>query len=694
MLRLIALLPVAILFFISSLAVADGPADNIPDNVRRIPRLGIDVPAEKKAELEKWLAGLKKRIDEVRSLGEPRKTELLPDVEIFHKAVHDALVYQEFFDPKEIDFAKSLLQAGMARADELITTHKPSWTTETGLVVRGYVSKIDGSVQPYGLVVPESYSAKGPARYRTDVWLHGRGETLSELNFLRDRMNNPGLFTPDDTIVLHPYGRYCNAFKFAGEIDVFEAIDSVKRRYRVNEGQVAIRGFSMGGAGVWHLAVHYPDRWFAANPGAGFSETPDFLKVFQKEDLKPTWWEQKLWQLYDCPPWAANLKNLPVVAYSGELDSQKQAADIMVPALRKEGIELRHIIGPGTKHAYHPLAKQEVEARLVALESLWKKREQTELVTCTLRYNENSLIRVDALTDHWRQGRVTVRHSSSYNLLYFDADNVEQITFDLMPSDDANGVNPRDVLSVNHSPSLASNASADWEELPSRELFKQQWFSDRSFKVTVHRDGEKWQLGPLPDDGKLKKKHGLQGPIDDAFLDSFLFVRPTGKPQHELAGKWSAGELDRAVEHWRRHFRGNARVKDDSAITEQDIAAHNLVLWGDPASNAILAKIADKLPIRWTKDEIVVDDHRKYAADKHALIAIYPNPLNPSKYVVLNSSFTFRDYAYLNNARQVPMLPDWAVVDLTTPPNAVWPGHIVAADFFDERWQVKPPQPR
>jgi hypothetical protein len=71
---------------------------------------------------------------------------------------------------------------------------------------------------------------------------------------------------------------------------------------------------------------------------------------------------------------------------------------------------------------------------------------------------------------------------------------------------------------------------------------------------------------------------------------------------------------------------------------------------------------------------------------------IYPNPLNPGKYLVLNSSFTFRDYAYLNNARQVPMLPDWAVVDLTTPPDAVWPGKIVAADFFDEKWQLKPPR--
>ena len=56
----------------------------------------------------------------------------------------------------------------------------------------------------------------------------------------------------------------------------------------------------MGGGLAWQFAVHYPDRWFAANPGAGFAETPRFLKVFQKETLQPTWYEQKLWHLYDC----------------------------------------------------------------------------------------------------------------------------------------------------------------------------------------------------------------------------------------------------------------------------------------------------------------------------------------------------------------------------------------------------------
>jgi hypothetical protein len=203
----------------------------------------------------------------------------------------------------------------------------------------------------------------------------------------------------------------------------------------------------------------------------------------------------------------------------------------------------------------------------------------------------------------------------------------------------------------------------------------------------LHRGRDGWRLGKRLESG-LRKQHNLQGPIDDAFLDRFLFVKPTGKPWHELSGKWSAAELERAIEHWRRHFRGIAQVKDDTAITPEDMASANLILWGDPSSNAVLKQLADKLPIRWTAEQIAVGE-RKYPSDKHALVAVYPNPLSPNRYVVLNSSFTFRDYAYLNNARQVAMLPDWAVVDLSAPPNSIWPGKIADADFFDETWQLK-----
>ena len=55
--------------------------------------------------------------------------------------------------------------------------------------------------------------------------------------------------------------------------------------------------------------------------------------------------------------------------------------------------------------------------------------------------------------------------------------------------------------------------------------------------------------------------------------------------------------------------------------------------------------------------------------------------------MVINSGFTFRERDYLNNANQVARLPDYAVVDVTTAPDARWPGRIALPGFFDERWR-------
>lgn len=663
---------------------ADGPADNNPETVRRVPKLGVEPTAEQRTALQGGLKELRTAIDELRKLNKPRITELLPDIEIFYKAVNDALVYQEFFDPKEIDASQRLLDEGSLRASVLAKypTDEPYWTNQTGLVVRGFISKLDGSVQPYGLVIPDSYDSKAPP-YRCDIWLHGRGETLSEGNFLRDRMNNVGAISPRDTIVLHPYGRYSNAFKFAGEIDVLEALASVQKRYRVDEERVAMRGFSMGGAGAWQLAVHYPDRWFAANPGAGFSETPEFLRVFQKETLKPKWWEKTLWQWYDCPVWVNNLKGLPTVAYSGELDTQKQAADVMAAAMESQGMQLRHIIAPDTKHAIAPEAKEEIERRLTSLDQYVGADlgDSIDFTTCTLRYSKHSFVTVDELEEHWKPGQIQLQLNGEAR---FRAKGITAFTVDSLPTYvlDNEGI---EVIVEEGLP----GAAADDPNSEEYSLGTIPLQSDKSYKFSAHKIGDRWHLGPRTNEVGLRKKPGLTGPIDDAFLDSFLFVSPTGKAWNEQPAAWSNSELTRAKEHWRRHFRGQARVKDDKAITPDDIAKHNLILWGDPGSNAILGQLADKLPIKWTADEIKVGAS-SFPAKQHAVVAIYPNPLNPKKYVVLNSGFTFREYAYLNNARQVPMLPDWAVVDLTTPPNTVWPGKIVAADFFDERWQLKP----
>ncbi len=137
---------------------------------------------------------------------------------------------------------------------------------------------------------------------------------------------------------------------------------------------------------------------------------------------------------------------------------------------------------------------------------------------------------------------------------------------------------------------------------------------------------------------------------------------------------------------WRDVFRGETRVVADRALTEAEIASHNLVLWGDPSSNAVLAKIVAQLPVKWDAKEIVFRG-RTYDAKHHAPILVFPNPLNPARYVVLNSGITFRTEGYGNNAHQTPKLPDWSIVDFRTAPGPRWPGKIVDAGFFDESWK-------
>jgi dienelactone hydrolase len=666
-------------FFLAALLPADGPGDNLPDKVRPVPPPGIAIPDADRNELQTATDTLGKEIERLRLdlKLKPALLEMLPDVQIYHNAVRYALLYNEFYDPKEIKIAHKMLEQGRDRVEQLRAGKAP-WTTATGLVVRGYLSKIDGSVQPYGLVVPPSYHANSPHEHRLDIWCHGRGEKLTELSFLNGRQSSPGEFTPRNAFVLHLYGRYCNANKFAGEIDCLEALAHVRKHYSIDEDRIIMRGFSMGGAACWQFAVHYAGLWAAAAPGAGFSETADFLKIFQREKVQPTWYEKKLWHWYDCTDYAANLFNCPVVAYSGERDSQKQAADMMAKAMKKEGLTLAHLIGPKTGHAYERNTKAELNRRIDSIAKHGRDSVPTHVLftTWTLRYNEMRWVRIDGLDQHWERANVDAAIGGEDAEVTIETKNVSALTLTFEP-----GSCPLEAL---EKPRVRID-DEDVKDVP-------PVLSDRSWTAHFRKKDRVWEAAASADDGSLGKRHGLQGPIDDAFMDSFLMVRPTGSAFNDKVGVWASGEMKHALDHWRKQFRGEARVKDDSEVTEADIAAHNLVLWGDPASNKVLAKIADKLPLRWDAQELRFGAE-KFSAEHHVPVLIYPNPLNPKRYLVLNSGFTFREYDYLNNARQVAKLPDFAVLDVRTPPSSRWPGKVVTAGFFDEEWKLPEKEP-
>jgi dienelactone hydrolase len=608
--------------------------------LKLIPPPGIEIPADQRQLLVKRLAELDAALQP--SLAKP----LVEDVLIFREAVAGALEFNEFFKLDEAAKAQRLLDEGLLRARQLAAGQSP-WNSAKGLVVRGYRSEIDGSIQPYGLVIGEQLRAPG----RLDLWFHGRNETMTELNFLYDRLTKPGEFTPADAIVLHLFGRYCNASKFAGETDLFEAMASVKRHYRIDEDRIFVRGFSMGGASSWHIGAHFAGLWAGVAPGAGFAESSEYQNLAAKP-ARP-WYEVKLFSLYDATQYALNFFNTPVIAYSGEKDKQIQAAQIMARFLRQEGMELAHVIGPDTEHKYHPASKIEIAERLDALARHGRDPYPAHLkfTTHTLRYNKMRWLELLGLEQHWEAARAEARITPGG--IEIQTKNVSALAVNF-----GSGGWPGP---------LDQTVSVRWNGKLAGELRPR---TDRSLQgsFALHESG-------LPEG--LHKRPQLQGPIDDAFYSKFIMVLPTGEAMSPALARWVKSESEAAIAGWRRIFRGKPYVKKDTEITEEDIRTANLVLWGDPRSNRLLARIHPQLPFA-----------DQFAANQ-AVVMIYPNPLNPQRYVVLNSGPTLRGEANGTNSLQTPKLPDWAVIDLTEAPSETRPGRIVAADFFDERWAVK-----
>ena len=321
------------------------PATALTSVERRLPPLGGELATDLARPLAQRQQQLRARA--AAFISHP----CYADVAIYTKAVDLALKFGEFYEDNAADVAAAALDTAAARLEELERVseqQQPSWCTDTGLVARGYISEIDGSAQPYGLEIPAEAGASALPLF---VWLHGRGDKTTDLHFLATCTSSSlfpsarfGSPPPPGMIILHAFGRGTLGFKWGGELDVLDAVEHACTFYNIDRERIALGGFSMGGAGAWHIGAHYPDKWCVVHPGAGFvlsdksrEYTPEYVGNHPEQQLRldaqiggqqdfaapevPAH-EVTLWGLYDVPDYARSLLNVPLVVYSGEFDAQ------------------------------------------------------------------------------------------------------------------------------------------------------------------------------------------------------------------------------------------------------------------------------------------------------------------------------------------------------------------------------------
>jgi hypothetical protein len=442
-------------------------------------------------------------------------------------------------------------------------------------------------------------------------------------------------------------------------------------RDRILDGnRVVLRGFSMGGAGTWHLGLHMPDRWSVIGPGAGFTTTHGYIARLPNPLPYP---QEECLRIYDAVRYTRNAFNVPIVAYSGGKDPQKKAADNIEQDIRKLGLSMTHIIAPELEHKFPPEMQKKAEAHYAKHASRGRPDYPAEVrfVTYTLKYPGCYWALVLGLERHYQETLVHARW--------------------LDPGFSVETRNVR-VLHLTLPDGAAAPQAIDIDR---QKLTVRPWVNQGgTYNVYLQKRDGKW-TSVLPQ--RLvteraqapQKISGLTGPIDDAFTDSFVCVRGTGTPWHEASGKYAADNLERFRQEWAKYLRGTLPVKDDIDVTNEDIAAKHLILFGDPASNALIAQVVDGLPLHWSREVVSLAAAQGNAAD-HVPVLIYPNPLNAARYVVLNSGHTFHAAEFQGtNAQLYPRLGDYAVLKLQPTRDDPLAVNVVTSGLFNDFWALE-----
>jgi hypothetical protein len=147
--------------------------------------------------------------------------------------------------------------------------------------------------------------------------------------------------------------------------------------------------------------------------------------------------------------------------------------------------------------------------------------------------------------------------------------------------------------------------------------------------LTIERDGETWRAATQPWPQPGTRRAGASGPIRDVFEEPLTFVVGTQDEDHTLINRLVAARWS--------HPKGwivDYPIVDDVDVTEAMMAERALVLIGPPSSNSVLARIADRLPIRVADDGVHLGNVT-YSGEQVGTAFVAPNPEHPERAVLV-----------------------------------------------------------
>jgi pimeloyl-ACP methyl ester carboxylesterase len=606
---------------------------------------------ERSRELERAIARAETKATDRTSLA---YLSNLPLAQLKVRKVQAAL--QEFIGEsaalrQEIDEGFAALQ----RLDE----GRVAFEGDTGRLERAYIAANDQTAQPYYLYVPRDYTRE--KRWPVIVLLHGYvgNITIAKPWLLTEEQEEEG--GRNGAIVLTPYGRRNTDFQGVGEVDVFQAIEETKRFYTVDPDRIYLCGPSMGGYGTWTISLRHPGAFAACAPMC--SQTDMFVWWPWPHQTAPRF-KQFLGEWDNPIDLAPNAVSQSYSLQHGELDQKPlipvEQSHMMLWELNRLGTPAEYFEHPKADHYiyWEMLCFEKAFAWLVTHRlDPWPKH--VRLKSYTYRYDTAFWLRIAEYREWGRAATAEATVDAAANRIDMTTDNVARAEVRLSPK----LVDPnRDLVVV-----------ADGREV----------FRGRAQGEVLALDVAPATPAPRPD--APRKRKDLCGPVEDVFNGPFVVVPGTGGTAEdrrmlgEAAATW--------CKEWDGFADGLPPLLKDTEVTDEIAASHNLVLFGTPQTNQVLAGIADRLPIG-------VEDHRftiagkTYEGPEVGVVFCYPSPKYPDRYVLVYSGAPFGRHLGINHKHD--LLPDYFI--FSTDSKNPWDDtdRHLCAGFFDLNWQPDP----
>jgi len=514
-----------------------------------------------------------------------------------------------------------------------------------------YITRNDETVQPFYVHLPESYDPGRP--WPLIVFLHGYVPSITMVDpwLLSEEVCD--IAEANGCLLVLPYARRNTDFQGVGEVDVFRVIEEMQRLFSVDPARIHLSGVSMGGMGTWTIGLRNPGFFASLAPISGQT---DMFRWWGWDRERMTPFKCFLVEWDNAEEMAPNARGQRVFLQHGEMDHliPVNESRAMVALLGSLGLPIEYYEYAGASHYIYWETECYERAwgwcRELALE---RSPREVSFRCFSLNYNRAFWLTIDRLERWGTPANVTARISDDGAGLSIESDNVAALTIDL---DDC--------------PLQPVRVSVNGEECTLQP-------EAGSLRIVVSPPPAAAEWPPL-------KRRGLCGPAEDVFSSRFVVVQGTaGDDAQDMTIAAQVGEW---AEEWDDFADGEPIVRTDAELTDADIAGANLVLFGTPETNAIVARIADRLPVE-------IGDHRYEVlgrtceGDDLGLVLCYPNPLAPDHYVLIYAGELYGRHLSINHKHD--MLADFLIFDRTMLTVGDTEANVFGG-WFDVDWQPKP----